>query len=141
MRIVLDTNIHISNLISDKGNPAKIVRWWLEGEFDVLVSQPIIDEILRVTGYERIQKKYARVHENRLEFAALISEQAEWIEPREILNVVVDESDNRYLECAVAGNAQYIVTGDQHLLVLGEYQGIAILTPAAFVALQETGHA
>ena len=141
MRIVLDTNIYISNLISDKGNPAKIVRWWLEGEFDVLVSQPIIDEILRVTGYERIQKKYARVRENRLEFAALISEQAEWIEPREILNIVVDESDNRYIECAVAGNAQYIVTGDDHLLAIGEYQGIAILTPAAFVALQETGHA
>lgn len=141
MRIVLDTNIFISNLISDKGNPAKIVRWWLEGEFDVLVSQAIIDEILRVTDYARIQKKYARVRENRLEFATLISEQAEWVEPREILNVVVDESDNRYVECAVTGNAQYIVTGDEHLLELGEYQGIVILTPAAFVALQKTGHA
>lgn len=140
MRIVLDTNIYISSLVSDKGNPAKIVRWWLEGEFDVLVSQPIVEEILRVTDYKRIQKKYARVRENRLEFAALISEQAEWVEPRETLNVVVDESDNRYVECAVAGNAQYIVTGDEHLLALGEYQGIAILTPATFVALQETGH-
>jgi putative PIN family toxin of toxin-antitoxin system len=141
MRIVLDTNIYISNLISDKGNPAKIVRWWLEGKFDVLVSQPIIDEILRVTGYERIQKKYAKVRKNRLEFAALISEQAEWIEPGETLNIVVDESDNRYIECAVAGNAQYIVTGDEHLLARGEYQGIEILTPAAFVALRETGRA
>jgi putative PIN family toxin of toxin-antitoxin system len=140
MRIVLDTNIYISNLISDKGNPAKIVRWWLEGEFDVLVTQPIINEILRVTGYERIQKKYAKVRENRLEYAALISEQAVWIEPLEKLNVIVaDESDNRYVECAVAGHAQYIISGDEHLLELGEYEGIMILTPASFVMLKETG--
>ncbi len=140
MRIVLDTNITISNLISDKGNPAKIVRWWLEGEYDVLVTQSIVDEILRVTGYERIQKKYARVRENSLEFVALISEQAVWVEPKEKLDVIAaDESDNRYVECAAAGNAQYIVTGDEHLLGLKEYEGIAILTPAAFVTLQETG--
>jgi hypothetical protein len=140
MRIVLDTNIYVSNLISDKGNPARIVRWWLEGEYDVLLTQPIVDEILRVTGYERIQKKYAKVRENRLEFVALISDQAEWIEPKERLDVIAaDESDNRYVECAVAGNAQYIVTGDDHLLDLREYEGIAILTPAAFVTLQETG--
>ena len=142
MRIVLDTNIFVSNLISDKGNPARIVRWWLEGEYDVLVTQPIVDEILRVTGYERIQKKYAKVRENRLEFVALISEQAVWVEPEEQLDVIAaDESDNRYVECAVAGNAQYIVTGDKHLLDLREYEGIVILTPGAFVTLQGTGHA
>jgi putative PIN family toxin of toxin-antitoxin system len=142
MRLVLDTNIYISNLISEKGNPAKIVRWWLEGEFDVLVSQPIIDEILRVTDYERIKKKYAKVRENRLEYAALIAEQALLTEPRQKLDVVVsDESDNRYVECAVAGGAQYIITGDEHLLELREYGGIIVLTPAAFVALKEAGQA
>jgi putative PIN family toxin of toxin-antitoxin system len=142
MRLVLDTNIYVSNLISEKGNPAKIVRWWLEGEFDVLVSQPIIDEMLRVSGYERIQKKYAQVRENRLEYAALIAEQALWIEPQEKLDVIAaDESDNRYVECAVAGGAQYIITGDEHLLELGEYEGIRVLTPAAFVALKEAGQA
>ena len=142
MRLVLDTNIYVSNLISEKGNPAKIVRWWLEGEFDVLVSQPITDEIIRVSGHERIQKKYAQVRENRLEYAALIAEQALWIEPQEKLDVIAaDESDNRYVECAVAGGAQYIITGDEHLLELGEYEGIRVLTPAAFVALKEAGQA
>jgi hypothetical protein len=142
MRIVIDTNVFVSSLISDKGNPAKIIHWWLEGEYDVVVSQPIIDEILRVTGYARIQKKYARVRENRGEFVALISEQAIRVEAVEKLDVVgADESDNRYVECALAGNAQYLVTGDEHLLDLGEYKGVAILTPAALVALQETGRA
>ena len=142
MRIVLDTNIYVSNLISAKGNPARIVQWWVEGEFDVLVSQPIIDEILRVTGYKRIQKKYAAVKENRLEYAVLISEQALSIEPKEELDVIAsDESDNRCVECAVAGGAHYIITGDEHLLELGEYEGITVLTPAALVALKQIGQA
>lgn len=139
MRVVLDANIYVSTLISDKGNPAKIVNRWLSGEFEVLVSPPIIDEILRVTGYERIQRKYARVRENRLEFVALVSEQGIWTELQEELSVITaDKSDNRYLECAVSGGAQYVVTGDDHLLELGAYQGIAIVTPAAFVTLLES---
>ena len=136
MRVVLDANIYISSLISSKGNPASIINRWLSGEFDVLISQPIIDEILRVTGYERLQKKYKKVRENRLEFVELISEQGIWTEPTEKLTVVTaDESDNRYLECAITGGATYVVTGDDHLLDVGNHQGISIITPAAFVTL------
>lgn len=139
MRVVLDANIYVSSLISNKGNPARIINWWLLGEFDVLVSQPILEEILRVTGYERIQNKYARVRENRLELVDLISKQALLVKPEEALHVIsADESDNRYLECAVAGSAAYIVSGDEHLLDLGEYKGIAIVAPAAFVAVRES---
>ena len=97
---------------------------------------------MRVTGYKRIQKKYAAVKENRLEYAVLISEQALSIEPKEELDVIAsDKSDNRYVECAVAGGAHYIITGDEHLLELGEYEGITVLTPAALVALKQIGQA
>lgn len=136
MRVVLDANIYVSALISGKGNPAKIINKWLAGQFDVVISRPIIDEILRVTDYERIQKKYANVRENRLEFVELIAKQGIWEEPVEKLAVVTeDESDNRYVECAVAGNAQYIVSGDEHLIAVGAYNGIIILTPATFITL------
>lgn len=138
MRVVLDANIYISSLISSQGNPASIVNRWLAGEFDVLLSQPIVDEILRVTGYRRLQSKYREIREYRLEFVDLISEQGIWTKPTKLLNVVVaDESDNRYLECAIAGGATYVVTGDEHLLDIGNYQGISIITPAAFVTLLE----
>jgi uncharacterized protein len=141
MRVVLDANIYISALISDKGNPAKIIKGWLAGEFEIVVSPAIIEEILRVSGYERILRKYASVRENRLEFVALLSEQAVWTEPPKVLSVVAaDESDNRYIECAISGNAQYIVTGDDHLLELGSYRAVAIVLPAAFIALVETGN-
>ena len=60
--------------------------------------------------------------------------------PTESLNVVQeDESDNRYLECAIEGKAQYIVSGDKHLLDVSEYKGINILTPAEFVTLLSGG--
>lgn len=140
MRAVLDANIYVSALISDAGNPARIIDQWLAGSFEILVSQPIVDEILRVTSYERIQRKYAKVRERRLDFVALIEEQAIWVRMPEKLAVVgADESDNRYVECAVSGGGHYIVTGDRHLLDVGEYMGIMILTPAAFITLLEQG--
>ena len=136
MQVVLDANIYISSLISPKGTPALIIDRWLKGEFDVLISKPIIDEVSRVTGYERLQKKYRRIRENRIEFVELISEQCLSVEPTERLSVVTaDESDNRYIECAVTGSATYIVTGDDHLLSIESYRGINIITPATFIRL------
>ena len=60
------------------------------------------------------------------------------VEPGESIDAIAeDPSDNRFLEAAVAGNCEYIVTGDQHLLRLGEYRGIQIMPPATFVAVLE----
>ena len=146
MRVVIDANVYVSALISSRGAPARIVDRWLSGEFDVLISKPILDEIVRVTAYEKLQK-YARLHENREEFVKLLSEQAILVEPGETLTVVeVDEADyppdnreyNRYVECAVAGDAQYLVSGDPHLLDVGEYRGIRFVSPATFDALLES---
>lgn len=139
MRVVVDANIYISALISANGAPALVVNRWLEGHFDVLVSQPIIEEILRVMAYPRLQK-YKRLRESRLEFVTLLSEQAIWIEPTENLDVVSeDEDDNRYVECAVSGGAQYIISGDPHLLGVGEFRGIRLISPNDFIALMDSG--
>ena len=140
MRVVIDANIYVSALISPKGAPAAlVVNRWLEGHFDVLVSQPIINEILRVTAYEKLQR-YTRLRESRLEFVTLLSEQAIWVEPNERLDVVSDdETDNRYIECAVSGGAQYIVSGDSHLLGVGEFRGIRLISPNDFIALMDSG--
>jgi putative PIN family toxin of toxin-antitoxin system len=135
-RVVLDANIYVSALISEKVNPARIIRAWKGEAIEIAISEPILDEILRVTNYERIQRKYAKVRENRPNFVELLSEHCVWLEPAKGLDVVkADESDNRYIECAVASGAQYIVTGDDHLLVLKNYFGIEIITPAAFIIL------
>lgn len=139
MRVVIDANIFVSALISPKGTPALVVSRWLEGGFDLLVSQPIVSEILRVTAYEKLQK-YKRLRDNRLKLVTLLSEQAIWSEPSETLNVIADdETDNRYIECAVSGDGRYIVSGDLHLLGVGEYRGIRIVSPNDFIALMDGG--
>jgi putative PIN family toxin of toxin-antitoxin system len=138
LRVVLDANIYVSALISEKGNPARIINSWRAEAIEIAISQPIIDEILRVTNYKRIQRKYARVRETRLDFVELLSEQCIWVEPTKEFDVIkADESDNRYLECAVAAGAQTIVSEDNHLLELDHFQGIEIVTPAVFMIIFE----
>lgn len=136
MRVVLDANIFISALISRQGNPAKILDKWKMREIEVVVSPAIIAEIQRVTGYERLQKKYQRIREEREGLVDDLRNFATIVEPQQKLSVVqADESDNRYVECAVESGANYIVTGDPHLLAINEYQGIAMITPATFLTL------
>lgn len=53
--------------------------------------------------------------------------------------VTDDETDNRYVECAVTGGAQYIVSGDPHLLGVGEFRGIRLIPPNDFIALMDSG--
>jgi uncharacterized protein len=136
MKVVLDANIFISALISRKGNPAKILDKWKKRDIEVIVSPAIIAEIDRVTGYERLQKKYHRIRDERKGLIEDLRGFATVVEPQQKLLVVQkDESDNRYIECAIESGANYIVTGDPHLLAVSEYQGIVIITPAIFVAL------
>jgi hypothetical protein len=136
MRVVLDANIYVSALINAKGNPSRIILAWERGEFDVLISEAILDEIGRVLRFPRIVKRHRQEENSIQRFLRLLENEALLVEPDQALNVIkVDESDNRYLECALEGKAQYVVSGDNHLLDIGEYRGILILAPVAFVAI------
>lgn len=140
MRVVLDANIYVSALVNTQGYPRRIMERWEQNKFDVLVSASIIDEVGRVLRYPRIAQRHRQGEEAIQRFLELLSSQAVMVEPTEVLAVIKeDQSDNRYLECAAEGKAQYIISGDKHLLELGEYKGIVILPPAAFGALLETG--
>jgi putative PIN family toxin of toxin-antitoxin system len=139
MKVVLDANIFISALISNQGNPAKILEKWQNREIEVVISPAILAEIQRVTGYKRLHKKYQRIREEREGLLEDLRGFATLIEPQKKLSVVTsDESDNRYVECAVESGASYIVTGDPHLLNIDTYKGVVIITPATFVALLDS---
>jgi putative PIN family toxin of toxin-antitoxin system len=136
MQVVLDANVLISAVISSRGAPAQISRLWEEERFDLVVSQPILQELERVIHYPRIQQRYNLPEEDVVRFLRLVRGGAIVVEPDfEIQAIERDPSDNRYLECAIEAGASYIVSGDQHLLELGEFQGIVILPPAAFLAV------
>ena len=136
MKVVLDANIYVSSMVNTQGNPKRIVSAWQQGAIDVLISKAILDEIGRVLRYPRIVKRHKQDETAIERFLKLLENEAIIVEPTEVLGVVKDdESDNRYLECAVKGKVQYVIRGDKHLLDIGEYRGIVILQPAAFVAI------
>ena len=121
MRVVFDTNILVSALVFPGGRgEAALLR--VIGERDqLLLSKPILDELLGV-----LAAKFSRDAEALARIAVFLSENATTVRPRRKLHVVKDDPDNRVLECAVAGRAEVIVTGDKELLDLGEYSGIRI---------------
>ena len=140
MRVVLDANVYVSSLVNTQGNPKRIISAWQQGGFDILISSPILDEIGRVLWYPRIARRHQQDEGAIQRFLRLLQNEAILVAPTDLLSVVKeDESDNRYLECAVAGKAGYLISGDNHLLDIGDYRGIIILPPAAFVALLGSG--
>jgi len=136
MRVVLDANVFVSALISAKGAPARIIECWQAEKFELVVSTAIVQELDRVPHYPKLQQRYHLPEELLQRFLRLLMRQAiEVVPPQQLIVIERDPTDNRYLECALQGDASVIVTGDRHLLDLGEYRGIQILTPAGFLAL------
>jgi len=128
--VVLDSNVLISSFFW-RGNEYEILRKALEGKFELLISGAILAEIENV-----LDKKFG-VQAGRIkETVELIIANSTVIEPKSRLNVIRDdESDNRILECAVEGAADYIVTGDKHLLKLREYRRTLILGSENFLKI------
>ena len=138
MIVVLDTNVFVSALLSPAGPPAEIIHHWEANEFDVVISTHLLRELEGALGYPRVVKYLKLTQEEIRTFLKNLATIATVVEPELRLAVIEkDPDDNRILECAVAGNASYIITGDKHLLEIKEYQGIVILSPAGFLTLLE----
>lgn len=131
MRVVLDTNVLISALLFG-GSPERVFLAGLRGEIQLLTSRSLLRELEKVLS-EKF-KLSARLVKDTLD---LIKTMAEIVEITSRIKVVLNpDGDNRVLECAVDGNAEFIVTGDtKHILPLKEYKGIKILTPSEFAKL------
>lgn len=140
MKVVLDANVYISALLSKRGAPKQIIDLWREEAFELLISEEILEEVARVLRYPRVAELHKLSEKEQEEFLTLLRDEATLIKPKHRLSVSSDETDNRYLECAVEGGAEVLVTGDkQHLLPIKEYEGIAIISPAAFLILLQAG--
>lgn len=138
IRAVLDTNLFVSALISPLGIPAQLLDLWRAERFLPLISEPILVEIERVLSQPRLRRGYgltvARIEALIMglrRFALLTSGELE------VTGVARDPDDDKLLACALEGNADYLVTGDHDLLDLGSYQGIPIITAAAFLQMFE----
>jgi putative PIN family toxin of toxin-antitoxin system len=136
MIIVLDTNVIISALLSTKGSPSKIIDKWETNEFDIAISKPLLDELERALGYEKVKKYFKGRQEIIKALIKRIKTVGILVNPGIELNIIEDDpNDNQILECALAANASYIISGDEHLLGLVEFRGIMIISPAGFLKL------
>ena len=122
-RLVFDTNILVSALVFPGGQGEAALRRIIDQTDQLVLSRPIVDELLEV-----LARKFARDAEELAHVAVFVTELALIVAPKRRLRVVKDDPDNRILECAVAGRAEVIVTGDKALLALKVYQKIGILT-------------
>jgi putative PIN family toxin of toxin-antitoxin system len=138
MLVVLDTNVIVSSLLSTKGSPAEIIQRWEAEEFDVATSPLLLAELERTLAYPKVKKYLERSGEAISTLLKRFGTAASLVEPESNVQVIKrDPDDNRVLECAKAAGAGFIVSGDEHLLALKEYEGITILSPGEFIILLE----
>jgi len=130
-RVVIDTNVFVSGL-NFAGKPDEVLELLIRGEIDVIISPFILSEIERILR-ERFEWSEGNIHRvlNRIERQAIL------VHPQCKVTVVKGkDDDNRILECAIEGKAQYLISGDKkHLLPLKEYQGTKVLSPSEFLKL------
>jgi putative PIN family toxin of toxin-antitoxin system len=126
-RVVLDTNVLVSGL-GWRGAPAAIVDAVHAGRLTLITSPALLAELERVLGYPKL----ARVFGDTQPIVDLVAASSRVVIPQHRLRLLDDETDNRVLEAAIAGEAAAVVTGDREMLALGDVEGIPILTVAAF---------
>ena len=129
MKAVLDTNVLISAYVFPGGKPEAVYRLALEGHLKIGTSLTLLAEFGRVLG-----QKFGWVPDQVEAAVAQVARIAVVVEPDETIQVIrADPADDRVLEAARAFGADMIVSGDRHLLDLGTWSGIEIMSPADFI--------
>ncbi len=129
MRAVLDTNVVISSVVF-AGKPARVLDLAFKKEITNIVSPFILDEIRRV-----LKDKFLWQDGVINKLTESIEVASEIVHPIEQINIIADDDDNRIIECAIEGHADFIISGDRLLLDLKTYKGVIIINPAAFLEI------
>jgi putative PIN family toxin of toxin-antitoxin system len=128
MRVVFDTNILVSALVFPGGRGDAALRRIIAGRDLLVMSRAILEELLDV-----LSRKFARDAEELAHVAVFFSELAIVVAPTRRVRAVQDDPDNRILECALAGRAEVIVTGDKAPLALKSFRNISLVTLRAYL--------
>ena len=135
LKAVIDTNVFVSSLLVKAGLPARVLEAWRERQYLLIVSPAIIAEIRATLSYPRIRRKYAITDED-VEHLIRLPECDALVVPGDVDvsdAIPEDPSDEMVLACAVEARADVIVSGDHHLLDLGTYRDIPVLTARGFL--------
>ncbi len=135
MRYVFDTNVIVSALLFENSKPAQAFRYVLANG-EILLSLELLEELNEVLG----RKKFNRYvnPEEREEFLEALIERAILVEIIENVQECRDPKDNKILELALNGEAQYIISGDRDLLVLHPFRDVIVITVDEFLKTIES---
>ena len=127
MNIVIDTNVVVSAILFG-GSPGKLIELWKAGRIRPLITQEILTEYIRVLAYPKFKLSEDEInyiiHQEILPYFKVVKSV-----PGPSI-VKKDPDDDKFIRCAEAGNAEIIITGDQHLLALKTYKKIKIMNPS-----------
>lgn len=130
MRVVLDTNVLVSALVYG-GNPRRILEVVVSGEIEMSISEPLVQELQDVLLREQFDLSPQLVRTALAEVSAV----AQWVVPQKHHTLIEeDPSDDSVLDCAVEARADYLVTGDRHLLSLKKCGNVKIVNPQQFLS-------
>ncbi len=132
MKVVIDTNILVSGLGNPSGAPAKLIDRWLLGQFDLMVSNPIFAE------YTKILLNHPLVPNERAgNFLDSLINLSDFVQISEALAACKDPADNVFLETAVVGNADYLVTKNIKHFPLKQFQNVKIVRVSQMLSVLE----
>ncbi len=138
LKVVLDANVFVSALINPHGKPAQILDCVFENRIRLFISPPIVEELERVLSYPKLVNRHRLEGEDLKEFVSYLLSITALVKEEPNIEVILDDpSDSKYLSCAINAKADFIVSGDVHLLNLKEYEGIWIITPAQLLEVLE----
>jgi putative PIN family toxin of toxin-antitoxin system len=136
IKAVIDTNLVASATIVSVGHSAQILDAWRTGKFQIIISPQIIEEMRRVLFYNRIRKRsFMTEDEVNILLDSLEHSSIQTKGELQLKVVDMDAADDKFIIAAIEGKASYVVSGDQHLKDIGEYQEIKIISPGEFLKI------
>jgi putative PIN family toxin of toxin-antitoxin system len=130
---VIDTNVFVSSFFG--GKPRKIIDLWKNGEITLCLSRPIVDEYVAVL--QRLGLEDERELEELLRLFAIGFHIVFASNTPELHLIEQDPDDDKFIECAVALGAEYIISGDKRLVAIQDYMGIKIVNPNTFLKMRD----
>ncbi len=136
LKAVLDTNVFVSGLLTPEGTPARVLDAWREGRFILATSPALVTELVAVLSHPRIRLRFAVTPSDLERLIGLLRHDALLVPGRSRLAAGAlpeDPADEAVLACALEARADCIVSADRHLLDLGTFRTIPVLSPRAFL--------
>jgi len=141
-RVVVDTNLIVSAVLSPNRKPSRILDAIIEGQLLSITSPPILAEARRVFSYPKLQRilvKNGIDGKSVEDYVSQFAQSSAIVPGRAEANFIEnDPTDNMFLACAAEGEADFIISGDKHLTSIGTFQGIRIMDPANFLSFLES---